>query len=138
MLDRSLSKTLVLFTIFVLTLTSCTGGGPPLGYVTGTVSLDGKPLANARVQFQPEAEGRPSFGISDDVGKYEIGYTMNKKGAQVGNHRVQITTAALLEQPNGSSIAVEEKLPDKYNAKSELHQEVKAGRNTINFELLSK
>ena len=39
----------------------CGDGGPPMGKVSGTVTLDGQPLAGAEVEFAPQAE--------DELGK---------------------------------------------------------------------
>ncbi len=47
---------------------------PKLAPVHGVVTMDGKPLANATVRFIPES-GRPSVGVTDEQGRYELNYT---------------------------------------------------------------
>lgn len=113
-------------------VTGCGGGPsdqPDIGRVTGTVKMDGAPLPNANVQFQPE-KGRPSFGKTDDSGVYELTYSASTKGAKIGKHKVTITTAG--ETEDGT--AIPEKVPDTYNSQTTLSAEVKSGSNEINFE----
>jgi hypothetical protein len=64
--------------------------------VSGTVTLDGKPVGQVAVMFQPTAEsGNPnpgpgSWGVTDAEGKYTLKLT-NKEtpGAVVGKHKVR-------------------------------------------------
>jgi hypothetical protein len=44
---------------------------PEIARVTGTVTRGGKPVPNLVVNFMP-AEGRPSWGITDDRGRYVV------------------------------------------------------------------
>src|SRR5687767_4357332 len=48
--------------------------GPPLYPVSGTVTLDGKPLANAGVMYLPRGStrGNACLGITDASGKYVL------------------------------------------------------------------
>lgn len=129
---------------FSLVLLSGCGGGsdtPPLGTVSGVVTLDEKPLADAEVTFQPET-GRPSLGKTDSQGNYTLAYTVNDNGALIGPHKVIITTAveAFSDETGGGQDreARPEILPPKYNAQTNLTAEVKSGSNTIDFPLKSK
>ena len=60
--------------------------------VSGQVLLDGKPLANATVSFQPE-KGRASYGRTDAQGNYRLSYTDKQDGVRPGKCVVRITTA---------------------------------------------
>jgi hypothetical protein len=104
-----------------------------MGTVTGTVTLDGQPLPNAIVFFQPE-QGRPSSAITDSAGVYYLMYTSKIEGALVGKHIVHIRTEmdAWDERP-----AVKEFLPDRYHEKSELNADVQPGANQVDFALTS-
>lgn len=107
--------------------------GPKLGRVHGVVTLDQQPLPNALVSFYPK-DGRPSTGMTDSNGAYELIFTDTKKGAIVGEHVVRITTA----QTSGEGIdpaKAKETLPSNYNEESELTATVKSGDNTLNFDL---
>ena len=70
----------IFYLALCLALTSAIGCGgapsdmPELGSVTGTVTLAGKPLADAIVEFRP-AEGRPSSGKTNETGAYTLQYT---------------------------------------------------------------
>jgi hypothetical protein len=60
---------------------------PTVCRVTGTVRLAGKPVPNVRVNFVP-AEGRPSSGVTDQNGVYNLQYAHGQPGAQRGTHKV--------------------------------------------------
>lgn len=118
----------------------CQGGDrPPLGRVSGVVTLDGEPLAGMEISFTPQS-GRPSLGVTDAAGRYELTYVGATKGAKVGRHRV--TIAAPLpdlddeKQPSGGGRPAS--LPPRYNTQTELTADVKGGSNTLDFSLESK
>jgi hypothetical protein len=126
--------------------------GPPLGSVTGTVTLDGKPLGNVLVTFNPNEGGGSSTGTTDSAGKYELVHT-DRKGAVLGMHKVTVT--ALVEAPpvvpmssddpnyakQGTAGYTAKKpaivIPARYNSSTELSHEVKSGSNEYNLELKS-
>lgn len=105
---------------------------PELGDVKGVVTLDGKPLANAQIQFVP-ASGRPSSAEIAEDGSYRLYYTTDVCGAVVGAHAVKIRTAV-----DGRDDPSKERLPARYHARSELKADVKPGSNKIDFDLSSK
>ena len=77
--------------------------------VTGTVTLDNKPLAHATVYFTPEndAMGKSSTAITDANGKYELVTSYGKetkKGAVPGKYRVWFS---LLVGPDGKPVTVD-------------------------------
>ena len=76
-----------------LLLTGCGGDAkaPPLGTVTGKVTLDGKPVTNATVNFE-SANGQVAFGSTDQNGTYELRFRNGLKGAEVGSNKVRIET----------------------------------------------
>ena len=120
--------------ILALFLTGCGSDGPERGVVTGRVTLNGEPLENADIEFQPD-EGSPSYGMTDGKGWYDLMYTRDKRGAMVGEHTVRITTSTTDTDVRGNDVAIPQRVPPKYNAQSELLREVKPGRNKFNFEL---
>lgn len=115
------------------------GGTEGYSTVTGNVTLDGQPLPDALIQFSPVNPGSPSYGRTDASGNYELIYSREIKGAELGEHVVAITTAQTgdpdAEPPTQD---VPEKLPPKYHSQTELKVEVKPGKNVHNFELQSK
>jgi len=114
-----------------LLISGCGSGDmPPLGKVHGTVTVNGKPLADAIVCFQAEdGKGRVSFGKTDAEGHYDVVYLRDIHGAKVGKHRVAIRTSA-------SPYPEEESLPPHYNSKTELEADVQPGENPLDFDLI--
>lgn len=111
---------------------------PEIAPVTGTVLLDGKPLPYATVVFQPD-EGRSSNGQTDAEGHYELLFNKDSMGAELGSHKVYITTYREFDNPdNPNQKATPELLPSKYNSKTELTATVEPGDNEISFDLKSK
>ncbi|MCS7239254.1 MAG: carboxypeptidase-like regulatory domain-containing protein [Thermoguttaceae bacterium] len=124
--------------IAIATFFGC-GGRSDVAYVEGRVTLDGQPLANATVLFIPQA-GRPASGVTDSNGRYVLEYEPGKRGAPVGTCRVQITTArGETVGPDRKPIPpVPEKVPMRYNVKTELSVVVEAGKsNKFDFDLKS-
>ena len=65
----------------------CRQEGPDVVPVSGVLTRQGKPVPNMQVWFQP-VEGRPSWGASDDAGRFTLNYARGQDGAKVGKHRV--------------------------------------------------
>jgi hypothetical protein len=127
--------------LLLIALGGCGSGG--LASVSGTVTLDGKPLANALVNFQPldgEDSARASAGTTDAEGRYSLRLVLtNKAGAVVGKHRVSIGTLTTDDtDPPPNKPLPKDPIPARYNAKSELTFEVPAGgTRTADFALTS-
>lgn len=78
--------------VAVLAVVGCMGSGvqyPKVVDVTGSVLLDGEPLAGATITFVP-SNGRASSGQTDANGRYMLAYTKTIAGAIFGWHRVMI------------------------------------------------
>lgn len=119
--------------VVVLAIWSATSGCgrgdlPPLGTVSGTVTLDNAPLSGVIVNFKPE-EGRPATATTDEQGRYTLAYTYGVTGTKVG------PTTVMFEWP------LEEAgppIPAKYTGmNSELKVNVEKGANEFNFDLTS-
>jgi hypothetical protein len=111
---------------------------PKLGYVEGTVKLDGNPLPGATVYFAPvdaviahgkKERARTSFGITDENGHYKMIYINNIQGVAAGKCRVWLT----LVGPKGEVIP-----PDFTEAQLQT-RDVKVGSQPpFDFDLKSK
>jgi hypothetical protein len=117
------------------------GSSLPFAPVSGKVTMNGQPLANATVNFQPIApqgkmEVAPgSAGATDEKGEYHLQGATGQDGAWVGKHRVMIslvtTKAGAAEGPTERGGPPQEnKIPARYNDKTELTFEVPSGGST--------
>lgn len=82
---RSLCGAAAVFAV----LAGCGPGGPRLVPVTGTVTLDGKPVADAGVMFKPSGNLPPATANTDAQGHFSL-VTLNRPGAVLGEHQVSI------------------------------------------------
>jgi hypothetical protein len=114
------------------------GSGPKYAPVSGRVTLNGQPLANATVSFQPIAEGSinapapGATGRTNANGEYTLASADGRTGAWVGKHRVRITAVA--EQvgegdarPPRGGWPQADKVPPRYNKDSKEEFTVPAG-----------
>ncbi len=116
----------------------------PRKAVSGTVTLDGQPLAQGRIQFEPIEGSRwgrqssRSLDIKD--GKYAIDRAM---GPVPGKYKVSISSRPPIKldpnEPPGPAPKPEpEKVPAEFNTKTTLTKEVVGeGENVFNFDLKS-
>jgi hypothetical protein len=82
--------------LLLVALAGC-GAGPRIVKVRGTLTYKGVPVKHAYVDFTPE-HGRPSWGQTDEEGRFTLNYDSKQDGAVVGKHKVSVrlrpTTAA--------------------------------------------
>jgi hypothetical protein len=111
---------------------------PPLGKVTGVVTLDGQPLGNATVYFTPlELEfdegkrdrARTSIGVTDSSGRYTMMYLENVEGVAVGQCRVWVECMG----PDGRPL-----VPGEYSQAAGQTREVSAGTQKMDFTMVSR
>ena len=141
---RSRCAVTVLFLAPVaLAVAGCDSGDRQLA-VSGAVSLDGKPLPEGQIVFEPQDSGRMGVGLIVD-GRYSI---PEVRGVLPGDYIVRITA----ERPSGRMVApgayevdqkpvelTEQYLSPKYNAASKLRAEVQPGTvATFDFDLVSE
>jgi hypothetical protein len=131
----------ILTTLALLSLPGCGKSGySELGLVdvTGTVTLDNKPLAGAKIAFEGD-DKRSAMGTTDSSGHYTLMYDSQTRGTTPGAKIVRITTVELGEgggAAEGAPVA-KESLPARYNRQSELKADVSASNKTFNFDLKS-
>lgn len=132
---------LCLALVGITPILGCSGGKgdrPDIARVRGVVTLDGTPLADARVTFEP-THGRPSYGKTDAEGRFDLQYLAGVNGAMLGQHVVRISTHDMVPDPvTGVEKMMPERVPPTYNQKSVLTADVLKGDNDIVFELKSK
>ena len=99
---------------------------PPseFGSIAGVVTLDGKPLRNAKVEFIPtDKKGQRVSVKTNSDGRYVISKNteadgVKSAGIKAGKYKVSITT--FIESPDENVIDFLEEVPAKYNSKTEL------------------
>jgi hypothetical protein len=140
-MSKALAFAVMLGAVVVFLAGSLVGCGGPenIASVSGTVTLDGTPLEGAIITFTPTGEGSPSYGRTDASGNYTLQYSREVSGAEIGKHTVSVSTHSEGDPDAEPPMpATPEKVPARYNVYSELTETVKAGSNTINFDLDSE
>ena len=127
------------------------GGTQKIANVSGKVTLDGKPLANATVTFQPfppegsiEA-GEASIGKTNEKGEFTLTTLSGSKGAKVGKHHVLISSQFSkapedYSRPRRGGPEQDDKVPSRYGMgqKDEIIFEVPSrGTDKADFPLTS-
>ena len=118
-----------------LPLAGCGKSNMTVAPVSGLVTLDGAPLKSASVTFQPKDGGRPSFGVTNDQGRYILEYSVSELGAKVGPCTVRITTEN--RGDDSGAKPTKELVPKRYKT-APIEVEVKSKSNTIDIPLTSK
>jgi hypothetical protein len=105
------------------------------GFVTGTVSVNGKPVGPGTITLEPIEGGPGAHAKFAEDGKFKVTSSGKKEGAQVGEYRVAIIGGDNVDEladPKGRAI-----IPAKYgdSSKSDLTLNVEAGAKEVNFDL---
>jgi hypothetical protein len=117
-------------------VSGCGQSGPKLADVQGKVTLDGNPLPDVMLEFQPTGgKGSPSIGYTDKNGEFRLRFSRDRWGAVPGQHLVKIDHDY---DPGSDQKPPAFKIPPKFNASSDLRRDLKPGANEFNFELSSK
>jgi hypothetical protein len=123
--------------VFVVLALGC--GGTKHAPVSGKVTLNGQPLANVFVSFQPIAKegsteaGPGSSGTTDAQGRFTLKMATGENGAVVGKHRVIISQVVNKTDDTGDARPTRggppqmEKLPARYNSESQETFDVPSG-----------
>jgi hypothetical protein len=115
------------------------GCGPPdpRVKVEGTVTLDGRPLAEGQVIFVPDDRARGAEGGVIAAGRFTI-------RVHPGSHRVEIVSMVREERPVPAGglpeqgISFRNLVPSRYNEQSTLTADAApSGPNRVDFELTS-
>lgn len=64
--------------------------GPYIVQIEGKATRNKQPVANLFVNFVPE-QGRPSWGSTDEQGRFALKYDAAQDGAVVGKHKVFVS-----------------------------------------------
>ena len=135
MATRSLPRFFALLALISQTTGCGSADGPPLGTVTGIVTLNDEPVPGVTVTFVPRGKGSPSYGATDENGEYHLLFNQRRAGAEVGTHDVLIEVPEPATDDSGNPIGSppKVKIHEKYRQPGALSVEVLPGRNE--FEL---
>jgi len=119
-----------------IALTGCDSGPST---VSGTVTVDGKPLENGAISFLPSAGEGPTAGTSIKAGKYTAEVPPGSKRVEITGYEV-IGQEPAYGDPNGPmKDKTKSVVPPKFNQQSTLTADIKPGANdNLNFDLTSK
>ena len=127
---------LFMLSCFLIATLGC--GKYSLSPVSGTITLDGKPLADATVTFTPAERGAnspQSSGKTDKSGKYSLNLVEDETtGAVMGKHHVIIAKNFVSE----SDVATQAERSKAALPDHDLSFEVKSGSNQADFNLETK
>lgn len=123
-------------------------GGVKYEPVEGTITLNGKPLDNAQVQFLPDplqgTKGLRSTGVSDPEGHFKLTCDDGQVGAVPGNHRVLVQDLKQWEgirpgREDSNKPLKPSRLPTRYTdaTQTPLKVEVKPAVGSVKLELTS-
>lgn len=128
----------------------CGDGAIDTEAVTGVITLNGAPLADAMVNFTPavEGQGTPSYAKTDESGNYKLQTLLGAAdaGTTPGEYIVTVSKTDLVEtgktitNSDGTTspdVKPKELLPPKYTdaKQSELRAKVVEGSNNFDFDL---
>jgi hypothetical protein len=132
----------------LLLMAGCGGNTTPVDTlprqpVSGSVTLDGKPLSEGKIQFDPAEQGRvaTAFAVADiKDGKFTI---EKAQGPVPGKYKVSISSRTSPhigagDMPGTAPKQEPEKIPTKYNTQTTLTKEITTEANNFEFPLVSK
>lgn len=129
-------------TIACLALIACTsagcGGveGPERVSVSGTVTLDGKPLADGKIAFKDAAEASATEVITITEGEFSGEITPGSKHVEIRGYKT-VTPDMPAGAPEAGTPIQKQILPARYNVKSDLTADVSASGEPLKYELTS-
>lgn len=147
MVTSSSCRKIVFPLLLSVLLAGCGSGGPELTPVSGTVTLDGKPLAEAGVLFTPQEGGRPASGSTDAEGRFTLTTKTSGDGAMLGMNQVAVSKVVFAQSPAAdgapnpsAAMRPQSLIPVRYGdvKTSGLTVEVKPGMEPVKLELTSK
>ena len=137
------SKRIPLYYLAIPLVASAGCGKADWGYVSGVVTVDGRPVGPGTLVFEPSDEDRqnkPSaLGYFDAEGRYEIVSAGHETGARTGAYRVVIMegSPASLVDEGAAAVTTNTQIPARYtDYDAGLTAEIKTGAQVIDFPLV--
>ena len=104
----------LVFLVLLLPIGGCGESGPELAPVTGTVTLDDKPLFGvvARFHAAPETQGNGGYGVADAAGRFTAKTLQGRPGLYPGDYTVTLEYIDVFMTPETEAARV--KIPAGY------------------------
>ena len=136
------------FVVLVVVIAAGCGSKYTVVPVSGTIQLDGKPLAGATILTQPigpaenDAPGPGSYGHTDADGRFSLELQSEPTpGAVPGDCVITITERGHSEDPSSDVITREEyrsRIPDEFRDGMFRYTIPEEGSDSMNFDLKSE
>jgi hypothetical protein len=110
----------------------CGSSGPQIVPIEGTVTHNGEPVPNLLIYFVP-TDGRPSWGLSNEGGRFILDYDPEHKGAKVGTHQVWVVDQSANVDPTAAMSGGSR--PKRSPALAEIVQKYGQGKSTLEVEV---
>ena len=128
----------ICFLALVMAAAVLPGCGASTATVSGEVTIDGQPLDNGVIAYAPADGPGASATAVVEKGKYRLQTTPGAKWVQI-SAPIVVGQRKEYNSPNAPSVDIsEERLPERYNAKTELKFELKPGANVKDWTVESK
>lgn len=135
----------------IVVVAGCSDGKIRTEPIAGTLTLDGKPLADAQIRFTPKSPGQglAAFGRSDANGRYRIQTLAGRPNAGTTPGEYLVTISKMELVPNGKMVysmgeMIEARdsvqlLPELYSqtSKTPFSAVVAPGKNAFDFNVQS-
>ena len=135
---------IALAAMLLATTTGCPEKTFPVAPVSGTITINGKPVEGANIKFQPTSKsnsgvaGGGSYARTDAEGKFTMQLILQDgEGAVVGEHRVYITTGAPAEGQSDAPRIVGERVPMEWRDGHHTFEVPEGGTTTADFKIES-
>lgn len=139
-MNFSLSSTCLLAAVLVALSIGCSGAALE-SQVSGTVSLDGKPIGPGLVVFALDGAGKPAIGAIQSDGSYQM-KTSRQIGLLPGHYLVAVTIREqpVNMQPGDRPPPGKSRIPERYEAveTAGIACDVQSGSNTFDIALVSE
>lgn len=114
------------------------GCGNPTATVSGEVTLDGKPLEDGIIVYDPSDGKNTAAQGKIEAGKYSVLTVPSSATVKISAQRV-VGKRPDSDAPNATLIEIwEEQIPERYNTETELKFEVQVGKNTKDWKITSQ
>lgn len=129
----------LLVVILLVSLVGCGEKTRPTVAIKGAVSLDGKPVEDGVIFFEPkDGKGTVTTAQISD-GNYEIQVEPGVKTIRINYPKVIRSEPIYKGTPNSAMMDVtEEQIPAKYNSATTLEKDLSKAADDIDFKLTTK